>query len=76
MAACRSDAIDERTDVYLLGALLHKLVVGSCRNGGRELFDMLVSAYAAEPHDYGEQVPTELAQICNKACAKSRRVSG
>lgn len=59
--------IDARTDVYLLGATLHYLLVEKPRHVGTTPLELLLSARDSEPFDYGPGVSTELAAICNKA---------
>lgn len=59
--------IDARTDVYLLGATLHFLLVGSPRHTGESILDLLLSARDSEPFEYDSSVPAELAAICNQA---------
>ncbi|MEM6991965.1 MAG: bifunctional serine/threonine protein kinase/MFS transporter [Myxococcota bacterium] len=72
MAACEFDKFDARTDVYLMGGLLHELVLGSRRNEGDSLVSVLTSAFTAAPYEYDAAVPSELAAVCNQACAKDR----
>ncbi len=59
--------IDARTDVYLLGATLHYLLVGKPRHLGKTPMELLLSARDSEPFDYGPEVSAELAAICHKA---------
>lgn len=59
--------IDARTDVYLLGATLHFLLVGQPRHTGESILDLLLSARDSEPFEYDSSVPAELAAICNQA---------
>lgn len=59
--------IDARTDVYLLGATLHYLLVGNPRHIGKTPMELLLSARDSDPFDYGPEVSTELAAICHKA---------
>ena len=61
--------VDERTDVYLLGATLHRMLTGRRRHEGNNLYEVLAKAIASEPHEYGPDFPEELAAICNRATA-------
>jgi len=62
--------VEERTDVYLLGACLHMALTGQARHQGDDLLDVFMSASASKPVDYADDVPAELATICNKAMSK------
>jgi hypothetical protein len=62
--------IDARTDVYLLGAILHEIIAGCPRNGGETLAATLWSAAHASPAVYGPEVAPELAAIATKATAR------
>jgi serine/threonine-protein kinase len=65
----RGGRIDERTDVYLLGATLHEALTGRHRNEGQNLPQVLLAASSPVPFAYGTAVPEELARICNRATA-------
>jgi eukaryotic-like serine/threonine-protein kinase len=67
MATADGSRIDERTDVYLLGATLHECMTGKPRHSGPTVTSVLYRAYASEPVRYGPSVPPELAAICNRA---------
>ncbi len=64
-----SGVVDARTDVYLLGAVLHEVLVGRMRHHAPTTLAALVRARLSEPHAYPESVPAELAQLANDACA-------
>ncbi len=59
--------LSAQTDIYLLGAMLHELLIGDQRHKGANLFQVMLSAYQSEPFEYPEDVPRELAAIANKA---------
>jgi serine/threonine-protein kinase len=68
MALC--GAVDERTDIYLLGAMLHEIVTGGVRHDAKDVERALLSAVTSEPVVYDDAVPIELGEICN--CAMQR----
>lgn len=63
--------IDQRTDVFLLGATLHEVLTGEPRHAGDNIHEVIESINAIQPHSYGAKTPEELGRICNEACAKS-----
>jgi serine/threonine-protein kinase len=62
---------DERTDIFLLGATLHEVLVGTPRHAGEGALDVLYAAMYVEPFAYPHSVPAELAELCNRACARA-----
>ncbi|MGE0323449.1 MAG: serine/threonine protein kinase [Polyangiaceae bacterium] len=66
----RGGPIDERTDVYLLGATLHEVLTATYRHAGTSLQDVLDAAERSPTVEYGDDVPEELAQIANRATAR------
>lgn len=65
--------LSERSDVFLLGATLHEVLTGQVRNSGEGLHAVMFAALTAEPFAYSSEVPRELAEICNTACARDPR---
>lgn len=61
--------ISARTDVYLLGGLLHEVLVHAPRHAGNVLTEVLVSVFESLPFAYDATVPAELAELCNRATA-------
>ncbi|MBK7399324.1 MAG: serine/threonine protein kinase [Myxococcales bacterium] len=55
--------ISPRTDVYLLGAMLHEVVTGVAPHPGATLLERLEHAYRSAPYPYPETVSEELAAI-------------
>ncbi len=72
MARQQVEEIDERTDVYLLGATLHDVLTGEPRHSGATLLELLYNASCSEPVDYDDDIPAELARIANKACHREK----
>jgi len=67
--------IDGRTDIYLLGATLHELLVGSPPHQGNHLIELFAKIRSGKPHKYPKELSPELVSICRKAmqAKKSRR---
>lgn len=61
--------LDRRTDVYLLGAMLHEVLTASPRHPGGTFEAVLESIVRSDPFDYGD-LPEELAAIANRATAR------
>ncbi len=64
-----SVGISARTDVYLLGGLLHEVLVHAPRHAGNSLMEVLASVAESAAFAYDATVPRELAEICNRATA-------
>jgi len=62
--------VDERTDVYLLGATLHEILTGEPPHDGNTLPEVLACAYLSSPKVFDGSVPHELAEICGRALCR------
>ncbi|MAA79812.1 MAG: hypothetical protein CL916_11180 [Deltaproteobacteria bacterium] len=60
--------VDEKTDVYLLGATLHHILTGKVRHDEETMEDISQQILASEAYTYHEHVPLLLANLANKAC--------
>ncbi len=68
------DAIDARSDVYALGALLYEVLSGRAPYRGRTALDVLVKVLDGPPADVeshnAPQLPEELVEACRRAMAR------
>lgn len=62
--------LSERTDVFLLGAILHEILTGRPRHSGSQVFEVLYAAHLCEDPQFPPDTPEELAAICSKATAR------
>ncbi len=63
---------DERTDVYLLGATLHELLVGRPLHQGASLAEVFHAILSGERVSYGDTVPGDLAALASAATSPER----
>lgn len=61
---------EERTDVFLLGAVLYQLLTGKLLYSGDGLDAVLKNALRCEPPSFGSGTPDGLAAICRRALSK------
>ncbi len=59
-----------RSDVFLLGALLHHIVTGQPRFVGASVYEVLFAAFECAPFAYEDALPHELQAILHKAMAR------
>jgi len=59
--------LTRRTDVYLLGCILHEILTLELRHKGGKLREVIDNALASEAYSYNEDVHPALAAIANKA---------
>ena len=59
--------LSPRTDVYLLGATLHRVLAGSPRHVATNVRATLVCAMESAPFEYSSTVPAPLAALANRA---------
>jgi tetratricopeptide (TPR) repeat protein len=72
LAAGRATEADERTDVYLLGAMLHEILTGQAPRQGasrNEMIEMARTVTPLPPRKIKADVPRELDAVCRRAMA-------
>jgi serine/threonine-protein kinase len=73
LASADGAHIDERTDVYLLGGILHTMVTKAPLHGGTGLMMTLLASFTSEPKTYAADVPEELVSILHRATHRDPR---
>jgi serine/threonine-protein kinase len=65
------DNISTRTDVFLLGALLHELLTGHTLHRGDTVLKVLAAARCFTEPEYPSEVPSELAELARRALRRA-----
>lgn len=63
-------AVSPRTDIYLMGAILHEILTGRAPHDQQPVLAALFSAFQSEPPQLGAHLPEELITICRRAMAR------
>ena len=64
--------IDERTDVYLLGATLHEILTSEVRHTHTDKHHIQEVIKLSHPYKYSSDISEVLAELCNRCCAKKK----
>jgi serine/threonine-protein kinase len=71
LAAGDGAQLSERTDVYLLGAMLHHVLTGRPPHDGTTIIQTLTAAWESSAPEFTANVPDELASVCRRAMARA-----
>ncbi len=71
MAVPDGGELSVRTDIYLLGAVLHQVITGRAPHVAPSLLMQLAHAYESPVPTYGPEVPADVAEVCRRAMARS-----
>ena len=63
--------VSEKSDIGLLGATLHILLMGEMRHTGVDVIETLKMALESNSHIYPAEMHSELSSIINQACTKN-----
>ena len=66
------EVLDERADVYAIGAILYHLLAGRAPYRGKSVDDVLAAVEAGPPAPLEPDVPRDLATIVSKAMARDK----
>jgi eukaryotic-like serine/threonine-protein kinase len=70
--ALPGEPVDVRTDVFLLGAILHVILTGRPPHAGANVAEILCAAAAWKSYAFHDDVLSELGAICKRALARER----
>ena len=62
--------VDQRTDVFLLGAVLHEMLTGYPPHRGKTAQIAMMSAFICRPPELDDGLPSELTDLCSAALSK------
>ena len=63
-------SLDERSDVYLLGATLHHILTGQPRHLAPTVKETMLIAKISAPYVYSSEIFADLGLLANRACHK------
>ena len=69
MILADEERIDERSDIYLLGGILHNILTGEPPHDGKTMIQVLVAIKESDGAVFDPDVPTKLGEICRRALA-------
>jgi eukaryotic-like serine/threonine-protein kinase len=69
---CRGEMVDNRSDLFSVGAVLYELLSGKRAFSGRNATEVAFQLMSAEPPDMADDVPAALVAVVRRAMAKAR----